>query len=147
MLRQILPLLLTALLLSACGEVEDTRPGQPVASRQKAFKAILRSFEPMGVQLRENRYAPETFLQHARALQAQKDTPWPHFGPDTHYPPSKATAQVWQAPERFAAEREHFLKTVDALLAAAESGELSRVKPAYQAVQESCRSCHKTFRQ
>lgn len=147
MLRKTVPLLLLpVLLLTACGEVEDTRPGQPVATRQKAFKAMLRSFEPMGVQLREHRYAPDTFLQQARMLHQLKDAPWSHFGPDTHYPPTKATAKVWQEPERFAAEREAFLKAVDALLAAAESRVEERVKPAYQAVQDSCRSCHKPFR-
>jgi cytochrome c556 len=49
-------LLSTVALLAACGEVEDTRPGQPVKTRQTAFKEIVKAFEPMGVMLRENRY-------------------------------------------------------------------------------------------
>ena len=138
---------LSALTLAACSsEVPDTHPDQPVTKRKQAFKAMLRSFEPMGVQLRENRYEPEAFLQQARTLHQLKDAPWSHFGPDTHYPPTKATEKVWQEPERFAAEREGFLKALDQLLAAAESREEARVKPAYQAVQDSCRSCHKPFR-
>lgn len=138
--------LILPLLLSACGEVKDTRPGQPVAHRQQAFKAILRSFEPMGVQLREKRYDPDKFLQQAQALAGLKDGPWSHFGPDTHYPPTKATARVWEVPERFAQEREQFLQGVDALLAAAATREEARVRPAYEALQQSCRSCHKPFK-
>lgn len=147
MLRNtVLLLLLAPLLLAACGEVEDTRPGKPVATRQQDFKAILRQFEPMGVQLRDNRYAPDTFLKHAQELDKLKDAPWSHFGPDTHYPPTKATEKVWQEPERFASERETFLKAVSQLRIAAESREEAQVKPAYQAVQDSCRSCHKPFK-
>lgn len=139
-------LLLPALLLPACGPVEDTRPGQPVAARQKAFKAMMRSFEPMGVQLREQRYEPETFLKHARELAQLKDAPWPHFGPDTYYPPTKASEMVWQAAEKFTAERDQFLLRTDALLQAAESRDEKLIAPAYEAVHESCRSCHKGFR-
>ena len=43
--------LLTAAMLTGCGEVEDTRPGQPVKQRQVAFKEIVKTFEPMGVML------------------------------------------------------------------------------------------------
>ncbi|MGB4466439.1 MAG: cytochrome c [Azovibrio sp.] len=147
MLRKTAPLLLLVpLLLAACGEVEDTRPGKPVATRQQDFKAILRSFEPMGVQLREKRYTPDTFLKLARELDRIKAAPWSHFGPDTHYPPTRATAKVWQEPERFAADQETFLAAVSQLRAAAESREEARVGPAYQAVQDSCRSCHKRFK-
>jgi uncharacterized protein YceK len=39
--------------LSGCNaHVEDTRPGQPVKTRQVAFQEILKVFEPMGVMLR-----------------------------------------------------------------------------------------------
>ncbi|MBE0586583.1 MAG: cytochrome c, partial [Hydrogenophaga sp.] len=45
--------LVSALLLAGCGEVEDTRPGQPVKTRQEAFKDLLRSFEPMSKMMKE----------------------------------------------------------------------------------------------
>ncbi|HET7775219.1 MAG TPA: cytochrome c, partial [Azospira sp.] len=53
------------LLLAACGEAEDTRPGQPVAHRRAAFQQILKAFEPMGIMLRENRYNADEFLKRA----------------------------------------------------------------------------------
>jgi cytochrome c556 len=142
-------LLLSALLLmtAACGPAEDTRPGQPVAHRQQAFKAILRSFEPMGIQLRDGRYEPESFLQYARELEQQKNAPWPYFGADTFYPPTRTTEAAWKEPERFIAEQEIFTAAVSELLAAAETRDISKIQPAYQAVQDSCRSCHKPFRQ
>ncbi|MDR1889514.1 MAG: cytochrome c [Zoogloeaceae bacterium] len=142
------PLLLVALLLClvACGEVEDTRPGQPVARRQQAFKDILRSFEPMGIQLRTNQYKAESFLAHARQLAAVKDAPWAHFGADTQYPPSKSDDRLWQEMEHFTTERDKFLQAVDALQVAAESRSVEAARAAYAPVQESCRSCHKRYK-
>jgi cytochrome c556 len=140
----LLPVLL--FIVTACGPAKDTRPGQPVAHRQKAFGAILRSFEPMGIQLRKGPFEPESFLKYAQELAAQKNTPWPYFGADTFYPPTRTTEAAWQEPERFAAEQETFSNAVDQLLTAAQTQEQDKIRPAYQAVEESCRSCHKLFR-
>ncbi|MDR1648164.1 MAG: cytochrome c [Zoogloeaceae bacterium] len=133
-------------LLSACGKVEDTRPGTPVAHRQQAFKTILNTFEPMGIALREKRYAAESFLNNARALEAAKDAPWGYFGADTHYPPSRSRETVWSDASGFARERDTFLAAVSALRQAAERRDEQTVRPAYEAVQASCRSCHKAFK-
>lgn len=138
--------LLFVLALAACGEVEDTRPGQPVAHRRAAFKNILRAFEPMGVQLRDGRYEPDKFLAKAKELAALKETPWPYFAGDTNYPPSRAKARVWSEPERFDSERRGFLTAADGLLAAAERRDEPGVRKAYAALHEQCRSCHKAFK-
>jgi cytochrome c556 len=145
-LRRILVFSLPALGLTACGPAQDTAPGQPVAHRQQAFKEILRRFEPMGVTLRENRYEPERFLQQAVALDQQKAAPWNYFGPETNYPPSKSKDAVWTDAQGFSDEREAFLKAVEQLRLAAETKEIQKVSPAYEAVQSRCRSCHKAFK-
>ena len=139
----ILPLIA---LITACGEVEDTRPGQPVAHRQQAFKDILKSFEPMGIQLRTNTYKADEFLTSARQLAAIKDAPWAYFGADTQYPPSKADDSLWKETETFNAERDKFLQAVDALLVAAETRSVEPATAAYAPVQASCRSCHKRYK-
>jgi cytochrome c556 len=106
-------LLSTVALLAACGEVEDTRPGQPVKTRQTAFKEIVKAFEPMGVMLRENRYDADKFAMHAERLMARRDGPWSHFGPDTNYPPTKATPEVWKQAEQFEKDKQAFLAATD----------------------------------
>jgi cytochrome c556 len=137
---------LIALCLAACGEVKDTRPGQPVAHRQQAFKDILNSFEPMGIQVRTSQYEAESFLANARQLAAVKDAPWAYFGADTQYPPSKADDSLWQEQDKFNAERDKFLQAVDALLVAAEKRSAEAATAAYAPVQASCRSCHKRYK-
>ena len=138
--------LLTAILLTGCGPVEDTRPGQPVKTRQTAFKEMLKVFEPMGLMLRENRYDADKFLAMTDSLIARRDAPWAHFAPDTNYPPTKATEQVWQDSERFERERLAFFAATDRLQAAAQSKEKSTVETAYKAVYETCQNCHKPFK-
>ena len=139
-------LLLSALFAACSGEVEDTRPGQPVKTRQMAFKDIIRSFEPMGVMLRTHAYDADKFLKLANELVAKRDVPWAHFAADTNYPPTKATPEVWAQPEEFERKRLAFIAATDALLAAAQSKDGKQVEAPYQVLYETCQDCHKTFK-
>ncbi|MEY4592426.1 MAG: hypothetical protein RIR18_1321 [Pseudomonadota bacterium] len=132
--------------LIACGEVEDTRPGQPVKTRQVAFKEIIKAFEPMGVMLRENRYDAEEFESLADKLASKKDGPWTYFGADTHYPPTRATPEVWAQTEKFEQERQRFIRATQALQIAAKSKDINKISAAYKTLHETCQSCHKIFK-
>lgn len=140
-------LMMTAILLGGCGEAEDTRPGQPVKTRQAAFNEIIKAFEPMGVMLRQGSFDGDKFARLAGQLDSRKAAPWSHFGPDTDYPPTKATHEVWQQPEQFELEKQAFLKAVDALNAAAQRKEKAAVEGPYQVVYDTCKHCHRTFKQ
>lgn len=135
------------LFITACSEPADTHPGQPVTQRRAAFKEIIKSFEPMGVQLRKDRYEAKQFLVLAKELDKLKEGPWAHFGPDTNYPPTKAKAAVWNEPDKFEANRQSFLKAATALVVAAESSDVKQVSVAYEALHDTCRTCHKGFKE
>lgn len=138
---------LFALSLTACSQkVEDTHPDQPVTKRQEAFKAMLRTFEPMGTMLRTERFDADAFARLAQQLNTLRDQPWAHFGADTNYPPTKAKAAVWQKPDEFEAKRVRFVEATDALVAAAERRTQADARSAYEAVQNSCKACHNDFR-
>ena len=140
-------LLLILLALAGCGEVEDTRPGQPVKHRQVAFKEMLKVFEPMGTMLRTNRYDPDRFEKLAGQLATLRDTPWQYFGPDTDYPPTKAKPEVWSKADQFDQEKRSFLDATDKLIAAAKTHQRSPAEAAYIATYEHGQSCHKAFRE
>ena len=145
--KNTLAALSTLAFLAGCSaEPQDDRPGQPVKMRQTAFKEILRSFEPMGVMLRKNRYNAAEFLALANEVASKRDAPWSHFGPDTNYPPTKATPAVWEQPERFERDRATFFRAVDALLVAAQTKDRKQVEAPYQAVHDACQECHRTFK-
>jgi cytochrome c556 len=144
--QKVLAVILCAL-VAACGEPADTHPGQPVTHRRAAFEKILHAFEPMGVQLRGNQYNPDKFLERAKELVSLKDGPWQYFGPDTNYPPTHATAKVWAEPAQFEKERQAFMVASGELLLAAESRDEKKVTVAYEALHQTCRSCHKAFKE
>ena len=139
-------LLLSLLALSGCGEPEDTRPGQPVAHRQQAFKEILKAYEPMGVMLRTDSYNAPKFQVMAGQLVALRDAPWQYFMPDTLYPPSHATEAVWKDAEKFAAEKKAFFDATDKLVALAADPDKALAAKTYEAVSETCHNCHKVFK-
>jgi cytochrome c556 len=133
--------------LAGCGPVvEDTRPGQPVKTRQDAFKEILREFEPMGVMIRTGKFEAEEFARMTDALVAARERPWVHFGPDTDYPPSKAKPAVWSEPVLFDERRNAFFAATDALQVAAQGGQEDTVRAAYERVHSACKDCHDQFK-
>ncbi|MDO6459768.1 cytochrome c [Granulosicoccaceae sp. 1_MG-2023] len=135
------------MLLSGCGgEVEDTLPGQPIKHRREAFKEILRTFEPMGVMLRENTYSSDEFNQLAAALMEIRDTPWAYFTDDSNQPPSKAKDALWANRADFDAHRLAFMDSTDALFEAAKTENPETIHTAYDKVGETCKSCHKLYR-
>jgi cytochrome c556 len=139
-------LVVPVLLLSACGEPEDTRPGQPVKHRHDAFVAILKAFEPMRAQLKDGQYDAKRFAAQAQRLDELKEGPWQYFQPDTNYPPSHSTEAVWAEPQKFEAARKTFYEATAQFVAVAGSGDVEKVTAAYERVYDTCRECHKVFK-
>lgn len=138
---------LSALTLAACSsEVPDTHPEQPVTKRKQAFKAMLRSFEPMGTMLKDKRYDADAFARMAEEFAHLRDEPWKHFGADTNYAPTKAKPAVWDKPAEFEQRRQEFNAATERLLAAAAARNEAEVRITYAAVQDSCKACHNDFR-
>ena len=137
---------LLPLALAGCGEPPDNHPDKPVTHRREAFQKILKAFEPMGQQLRKDQYDAGKFATLAKQLASHKDEPWSFFGPDTNYPPTQATDRLWQEPEKYEVAKQAFLKATDQLSQAAESKDEKQVRAAYEALHDTCRSCHKAFK-
>src|SRR5574343_976793 len=131
---------LSATLLAACGEPEDTPPGQPVKHRQQAFKDIIKSFEPMGVMLRKGNFDAERFDKLSAELVAKREGPWSYFGADTNYPPTKATGEVWKQPEAFEKDKQAFIAATDKLQEAAKSGHKAAGEEADDAAHDRCKT-------
>ncbi len=139
---------LAALVLSAChSEPPDNHPGQPVTKRKLAFKAIVRTFEPMGLVVRgTNDYNKADFLASAVELQKLSREPWAYFGPDTNYPPTHARSAVWDKPLEFESAKQKFMAATDKLLEASRAGDFEAIRSAYDEVHQNCKSCHQAFR-
>ncbi len=143
-----MPVLLVAVLgLSACGQGADNHPGQPVTKRKLVFKQILRTLEPMGQTVRgTNPYDSAQFLDLANQLQTLSTQPWVYFTPDSNYPPTRAKPDVWSKPDAFKQAQQKFIGATAVLATAAKSGNLDTIRPAFNAVESSCKACHQQFR-
>lgn len=143
-----IPLLLIACLaLAACGRHEDTHPGQPVTKREAIFKQFLRTSEPMGMMLRGSKpFEAQRFQQLAATLKTLSTQPWRYFPVGSTYYPSRAKAAVWNKPADFKSAQERFIHSADRLAKVAQSGNPDAIKPAFQALNESCKTCHQEFR-
>ena len=134
-------------LLSACGPQEDTHPGQPVTKREAIFKENLRTFEAMGLMIRDKEpYSSQDFLANAQKLKELSTQPWVYFTPGSDYAPSRALPAVWQQPEAFKHAQETFIVAAAQLADVAKGGNLDQIKPVYNQVKESCAACHHDFR-
>lgn len=146
MYKKAITLMLAAAVLSGCGEPEDPRPDKPVAQRREAFKALLRTTEPMGVMLRTGTYDALRFRSLTEELMQRRDAPWQHFKPDTLYPPSRSKPEVWSDSAKFEAEKQVFFEVTDKLAALGPSPDKAQATKAFGALESSCRSCHKAFK-
>lgn len=119
----------------------------PVATRQAIFKKMLRTaYEPMGLMVRErDPYKADKFRTYATALQTLAREPWTHFPAGSTQ--GKVKAEIWQNPVAFKKAQDDFVAKVDTLANSSKNAQqLADVKPSYQAVAQSCKSCHNDFR-
>lgn len=133
----------TALILALLCSSAMAGPGE---DRQKSFKKVLLSFEPIGVMLRDGPFRQDQFIKHADALKAAAPVPFTLFKPNSIDDVSRAKAEIWSQPAKFKAEQDKFLAAVNALQAGARSDDLAAVRIKYTAVTQSCKSCHDSFR-
>ena len=143
-----LTLITATLLLGACSDkVKDTHPQQLVTQRQAVFKKMTKTLEPMGLVARGHKdYVKVEFMESAQALKDLSSQPWVFFSADGNYPPTKATPEVWSKPAEFEQEKQAFIAATDKLQAAVQSKDKAQVGTAYEAVHDSCKSCHKQFK-
>jgi cytochrome c556 len=140
-------ILLACVALASCSSNEDTHQGQPVTKRKAVFKEMLRSFEPMGLMVRErNPYNAAEFLKYAEALQTLSSQPWHYFTADSNYAPTRAKPDVWDKPVEFKQAQQRFMDATTTLVSTAKTGDFSKVQHDFAAVEDSCKSCHQQFR-
>ena len=138
---------LCAALLCACAPSEPPRPKGPLSEdRTAAFKSMMPEFASMGKMVKEEEpYDVEKFKQAAAAFVESSKKPFTLFDSDPEGN-GRALPAVWSDQAKFKADQETFLTAVEKLNAAAQTGKLDEIRPAYEAVGMSCKTCHDTFR-
>ncbi|WP_085315327.1 c-type cytochrome [Derxia lacustris] len=146
MLKTTVAVLLALPLLFACGEPEDTHPGQPVTHRRQAFRELLKASEPIGVMLRTNQYDPAEYQRLLGVFMEKREAPWTLFAPDTLYPPSHAKPEVWSDAAGFEAAKKDFLDASWQLSQLGADPGRDRALAAYKNVEAACERCHDAYK-
>lgn len=144
----VLSLITCSMLLSGCGDsVKDTHPQKLVSQRQAIFKKMTKTLEPLGLVARGHKdYVKLEFTEGAQALKDLSSQPWIFFSADGNYPPTKAKPAVWSQAAEFKTAIDHYLASVDKLVAVSASADMPTISAAVEAVQKNCKSCHEQFR-
>lgn len=147
-MKRIVLSIFAGVVLSACGtQGAPSNPAGPVAKeRATAFKAFMPDFSSMKKMVSgEEAFEVEKFKAAAAQFAADAKVPFEHFQSDAQGNGNSLPA-VWEKADAFKAEQDKFFEAVDKLNAAAQTGKLEEIKPAFGATGASCKSCHETFR-
>lgn len=119
---------------------------EAIQFRQSALKLMGAYSQSLAAVVRGNvPYDPEQVKADVAVFQVLAQLPWQAFGPGTEG--GNARPDVWKDSEKFAQAAARLEQSMVELRAAADSGELSRVRSAFGDTANSCRACHDDFRQ
>jgi cytochrome c556 len=120
--------------------------GDVITTRKDGFKSLLASMEAIQ-KVVQDRQPVAGAVAPARTIAevAPKIKGWFPPGSDTGQP-TRALPAIWSDRAGFERVADGFVTQANALLAAAESGDSSRLASALQATGQACGMCHRPYR-
>jgi cytochrome c556 len=134
------PLVMTGANAQAFPKSEDA-----IKYRQGAFQIIKAHFSALQPVVKgQVPYNKEAVIADVAVLDVVAKLPWSAFGAGTEG--GDANDDIWLDEEGFKKAQQNFLATLAPLTAAADSGDLNKLKAAFAKTGASCKSCHDAFR-
>lgn len=139
--------LVTGLLASLPVAAQFQKPGDAVKYRQSAFSVMGTHFGRIGAMV-QNRvpFDAPTLAANAEVVNLLSSLPFTAFGEGTDVGDTKALPGVWSQRAKFDAATTKMQQAVTELNAAAKTGDLAKIRPAFGAVGATCKGCHDDFR-
>lgn len=144
-LKLVAGILLAGMAVSAQAQM---KPEDSIQYRQGIFAAQRWNLLQMLAMVQGRApYDQAAFLMRAQRLDQLSKMAWEGFGPNTNAgAPTKARPEIWSNPAGFKQAADAFQAETPKLVAAAQSGNMDQIKPAFSAVVKSCDNCHDNFR-
>ncbi|MFN7173317.1 MAG: c-type cytochrome [Thermaurantiacus tibetensis] len=140
--------LLGLTVLAAAGAA-SAQVASVIEARQNNFKAIAKAFKTINDELKASRPSLAVLRAAAADLTAASQR-IPNGFPAGSGPESgvktEALPAIWQNPAGFTEVANRHIAAVRALEAAAQSGDIARIRSATDAVGPTCKACHDQFR-
>lgn len=136
---------MTALCAFTASAQGFTKAEDAIKYRQSAFSVMEQHFATLGAMAAGKApFDAKLAAENADILAVLGTLPWAGFGPGTEGGKSKPA--IWTEKAKFDTKQKEFGEAAGKLVEAAKSGDLDRLKASFGPAFESCKSCHKEFK-
>lgn len=127
---------------------QDLKPDRAIKFRQGIMQAQGWNAGMMGAMVKgEKPYNKDEFLTRATYLDQLVQMAWEGFIPGSDQgAPTKAKPEIWKEPAKFKQYQTEVQAATPKLVAAAKTGDMNAIKPAFGDVGKACSNCHDDFR-
>jgi cytochrome c556 len=138
--------LVAGLLASLPAAAQFQKPADAVKYRQSAFSVMGTHFGRIGVMVQNKvPFDAATLAANAEIVAALAKLPFAGFVDGTAEG-TKALPVIWTERAKFDAGAEKMQAAVLELNAAAKTGDMAKIRPAFGAVGTTCKGCHDDYR-
>jgi len=132
---------------SASANAQFAKPEDAIKYRKNALFVMQQHFARVGAMVAGKApFDAKAAAENAAVAEYMSKLPWAGFGPGTDVGDTKAKPEIWKERARFDDLAQKAQTELGKLAAAAKTGNLDAIKPAFQAAGNSCKACHDDFR-
>ncbi|WML90347.1 c-type cytochrome [Thiothrix lacustris] len=133
---------------SAMADEEKSPEEQAISYRQGAFTMIKHHFGPMAAMVKGDvEFNAAEFTKNAEAVAALSKFPINGFVAGSYSGETEAKADIELNAEDFKKKMETFQVEAATLAEVAKGGDMAAIKPQFGKVGESCKACHKEYKE
>lgn len=150
--KQVLTVILATASLAAAthafADEEKSPEEMSISYRQGAFTMIKHHFGPMAAMVKGDvPFNAEEFTKNAEAVAALSKFPINGFVAGSYEGKTEAKADIELNAEDFKKKMETFQVEAASLAEVAKGGDMAAIKPQFGKVGESCKACHKEYKE
>lgn len=126
---------------------QDRKIEQAIKHRRAAFTLMSTYFSRLLQTVEGDRpFDGKLVIADAKNVELLSRLPWEGFVPGSERGETKAKEDIWFEEERFKKLSNDLETKTTNLSKAAESGDLKKIKQAFEQTRDTCNACHKEFR-
>lgn len=126
---------------------QTQKPEQLVKYRQSVYSLVGWNFGAMAAAVQGKiPYAKDSFARYAGRVAVLAPMAADGFVAQSLAPNSKAKPEIWTDKAEFDRLMQNFVQKTAALNEASKSGDLAKIRPAFQEAGQSCKACHDKFK-
>ncbi|MEY8878481.1 MAG: cytochrome c [Leptothrix sp. (in: b-proteobacteria)] len=136
-----------AVLVALPAAAQFQKPEQAIKYRQSSFALLGSHFGRLGPMIQGKVPFDAKVVQDNIAIAAViAPLPFAAFGEGTDKGETKAKPEVWSKADEFKASGAKMVDAINALNAAAKTGDADKIKVAFGDTGKTCKGCHDNFR-